>query len=264
MELFAWGGVEATSGDFNGDGRADLAIGHGAGIEILLNQGGLSFEPSRIAAYDLSDITTRDMNHDGKLDLIVASNNGYYLSIVPWSVPGIVYVLMGNGNGTFQGQVGYETVPGTSSVVTGDFNGDGRLDVAAGNRSVTRDYDLGNMLWDSISIFPGDGAGRLLAPTTLVMESVTAQYAGQSTPGDRVLVDPPSAQYQRSEQGRPRRPHWLAGGHPPQSPRSTQPSACGVRRRRPDRVRLRPGDRDPVARPGRRSRQPLGDIQVDG
>lgn len=48
-----------------------------------------------------------------------------------------------------------------------------------------RDYDLGNMFWDSISIFPGDGAGRLLAPTTLVMESVTSQDAGQAMPGDR-------------------------------------------------------------------------------
>ena len=63
---------EATSGDFNGDGRRDLAVASPNGIDVFLNQGGTAFTHSAIdsAAYHpLTDLTTRDINNDGKLDL---------------------------------------------------------------------------------------------------------------------------------------------------------------------------------------------------
>ena len=48
-------------------------------------------------------------------------------------------MLNGNGDGTFQSATKFVTGAGTNSIVTGDFNGDGKLDlaVAAGTASGT-------------------------------------------------------------------------------------------------------------------------------
>jgi len=45
-----------------------------------------------------------------------------------------VSVLLGNGDGTFQGAVNYATGPGPSSVTGADFNRDGKLDLVTVNR----------------------------------------------------------------------------------------------------------------------------------
>ena len=72
------------------------------------------------------------------------------------------------------------------SVVVGDFNGDSRADVATGSRSVVvQTPDLGRALSDSVSILPGDGTGRLLAPTTYALA-----YLRQSDFGVSVMDSP--------------------------------------------------------------------------
>ena len=86
-------------------------------------------------------------------------------------------MLIGNGNGTFQPWVRYETgVLGSMSIVVGEFTGDGIVDVATGNRSVVDDADLGRHFWDSLSVFPGDGTGGLAAPTTYALGTVQPEY----------------------------------------------------------------------------------------
>jgi len=65
--------ADATIGDFNGDGRRDLAVVSPAEIDIFLNRGGTTFDRSTIDVYPLTVITTRDLNGDGRLDLIVSS-----------------------------------------------------------------------------------------------------------------------------------------------------------------------------------------------
>ena len=42
-------------------------------------------------------------------------------------------VLLGNGDGTFQTQVTYAVGSGPIALVAGDFNGDGRTDLATAN-----------------------------------------------------------------------------------------------------------------------------------
>ena len=42
-------------------------------------------------------------------------------------------VLLGNGDGTFQPQVTYAVGSGPDAIVAGDFNGDGRTDLAVAN-----------------------------------------------------------------------------------------------------------------------------------
>ena len=59
----------------------------------------------------------RDINADGKFDLIVAS-------------PSYLHVILGNGNGTFQAPKNFPAPRGTASFAAADLNGDGLLDVA--------------------------------------------------------------------------------------------------------------------------------------
>ena len=118
-----------------------------------------------------------DVNGDTRLDLV--SVTGRFDSFESYSEPGEVHVRLGNGNGTFAAPVRYLTgVRGTASVVVGDFNGDGRRDIAAGSRSVVRDPDLGAHLYDSISVLTGNGTGSFLAPAILVLDYVRQPFFG--------------------------------------------------------------------------------------
>ena len=136
-------------GDFNGDGRPDLAFRSwacrlpssltgpyqrcptgtvGGVITVLLNAGGGNFAPPSTRSSTSKFRLTRysslaaDVNADGKLDLL-----GYSLG----STPGIrtAFFLPGRGNGTFLQP--REIQPGYP-VATGDFNGDRIPDLLLG------------------------------------------------------------------------------------------------------------------------------------
>jgi hypothetical protein len=130
-------------GDFDGDGAPDIAVGYwysgNSGIAILLNKGNGTFGPPK--TYDPGarpqDMKVGDFNNDGKLDLVYAV--GY----------SVAYLVLGNGNGSFQQpiQVTLNNVY-VASLAVGDFNRDGNLDVVfAGVDSFsdgTVDVVLGN------------------------------------------------------------------------------------------------------------------------
>jgi hypothetical protein len=161
--------ADAIGGDFNGDGRRDFAVVNMCcHVNVFINQGGNTFTRSDISGVfnsgAFNDITAGDLNADGRLDLVGVS--GRFDSFTSVDPAGRVVVLLGNGDGTFRPGVEYGTgVDGTTSVVVGDFNGDGKTDVVTSNRSVLQTPDFGVYLSDSVSILPGDGTGRLLAPT---------------------------------------------------------------------------------------------------
>jgi hypothetical protein len=137
------GGTYAYSvaiADVNGDGKPDLLVADcgpgntcGGGINgvvgVLLGNGDGTFKPA--VTYDAGGFQTysvvaADLNGDGKLDLVVA--NSYFSNTVG--------VLLGNGDGTFQPVVVYNSGGGSPwSVAVADVNGDGKPDIVVANSS---------------------------------------------------------------------------------------------------------------------------------
>jgi FG-GAP-like repeat/Bacterial Ig-like domain (group 3)/Putative Ig domain/FG-GAP repeat len=108
-----------ATGDFNGDGKPDLAILNADNsISIFLGNGDGTFT-AKASAGTLSGglgLLVADFNGDGKLDL--ATGNAAGTAVV---------VLPGNGDGTFGSSV-MTSIAGPPATV-GDFNGDGKPDV---------------------------------------------------------------------------------------------------------------------------------------
>ncbi|HET6217415.1 MAG TPA: FG-GAP-like repeat-containing protein [Acidobacteriaceae bacterium] len=134
-------------GDFNGDGKPDLATSNSASnnISILLNNGDGTF-PTHVeysTGTSTGEIISGDFNGDGKLDLVVLAGTG-------------VSVLLGNGDGTFQPPVNY-AVSEAASLAAGDFNSDGKLDLA-----VTTQQDSQPLV---VLLGNGDGTFRTAPPS---------------------------------------------------------------------------------------------------
>ncbi len=142
------GPYSVAVGDFNGDGKPDLATSNSVtqDVSLLLGNGDGSFQTARNfdtgSGGDAFAIAAGDFNGDGKLDLAVAND-------FRGAGTGNVSVLMGNGNGTFQTAQNFDTGGMLSaSVVVGDFNRDGKLDLAVASESSA-----------SVSVLMGNGDG---------------------------------------------------------------------------------------------------------
>ena len=117
-------GTTVSVGDFNGDGRADLVTSGSAVTNsghILLGNGDGTFQNAKPVKYSNIPVasTVRDLNNDGKLDVVFALYNGN------------IDVLLGNGDGTFQPDVTYFVMQQhLEAMAATDFNGDGNIDLA--------------------------------------------------------------------------------------------------------------------------------------
>jgi len=114
-----------TVGDFNGDGKLDLAVSlnSDSSVAIFLGNGDGTLQKPVEYAVTASPLTivTADINGDGKLDLVVEG-----ATVGPEAA---FSVLIGNGDGTFQKHVDYPLEQETASMTLVDLNGDGKLDV---------------------------------------------------------------------------------------------------------------------------------------
>jgi hypothetical protein len=116
-----------AAGDFNSDGRLDLAVVSSAGLIALEGRGDGTFDQTIVNTEHLGipqgtgDVAVGDLDQDGKLDLAV-------------TITGEILNFYGNGDGTFGPDIpSYPVDDQAWRLATGDINGDFRADVAVLN-----------------------------------------------------------------------------------------------------------------------------------
>jgi hypothetical protein len=114
-------------GDFNGDGKLDVAVREDQKpfLTLFLGKGDGTLGTAVNYAIESNggQLVAADFNGDGKLDL---ATTNYYVQKIS--------ILLGNGDGTFQTHVDYDTGwGGPIPLAVGDVNGDGKLDIVTGN-----------------------------------------------------------------------------------------------------------------------------------
>jgi hypothetical protein len=152
--------------DLNDDGKPDVLTANrtGKSFSVFLNDGRGAF-PSH-TDYALSSqsiwLAVGDFNHDGNIDVAALGNTR-------GSASGSVTVFLGDGHGGFSKGVSLAGHKGSYSVVVGDLNSDGNLDIVIANATAS-----------NISAFLGNGDGTFSSEKL----SSVPQRPGQILLGD--------------------------------------------------------------------------------
>ena len=210
-----------ATGDFNNDGKADVVVQVSGTnqLEVFLGKGDGTFQAPKTVTVNLpsgyyltsAPIVASDFNQDGNVDLaVVASTSGTCCT-------NTVYVLEGNGEGSFSNPHGIYTDTGSrviDGVVVGDFDGDGKPDIALTDDGVMQGsyfgtalvvlYGDGDFTFDKTTAYTVSNSAQLIiasgdlngdGKTDLfgVVKSTTAQlavfYAGSSRNFESYFMD---------------------------------------------------------------------------
>jgi hypothetical protein len=141
-------------------------------VSVLLGKGNGTFQAAQAygsGGSQADSVVTADVNGDGKTDLVVLNlcQNTTDCS------NGVVYSLIGRGDGTFRGGHVYNSGGSNAySVVAGDFNGDGSIDVVVSNG-------------DGTCVLLGNGNGTFQTPIPYLPGGVfisTGDFNGDHKP----------------------------------------------------------------------------------
>jgi len=166
------GSVSFAFGYFNSNTNLDLATYGDIFVRVQKGVGDGTFLPGTdyIISFPVQEsvasIAVGDFNGDGKSDIVVGTGG---------QTNGHLAVLLGNGNGTFSSPITNLTALPESALAVGDFNLDGKRDVAAGN------YDTG-----TVTIFLGNGdgtfaSGAVYSVGTNLTSITVADFNGDGT-----------------------------------------------------------------------------------
>jgi hypothetical protein len=179
------GAGNTVIGDFNHDGKLDFATAVSSStvsIAIYLGNGDGSFQAPKMittSSGDLFGFVAADLNHDNNTDLVLVSGP-----------PVTMQLWISNGNGSFtKGQTISPYSPrengSLNGVVTGDFDGDGKPDLAVL-------YSFKGPT--SVQVWYGDGAGHLGSPFLMQdpngYDDLGLMPADNNNTGRSVLVGP--------------------------------------------------------------------------
>ncbi len=160
-----------VASDVNGDGTADLIAANNFSIGILIGTGaGAYAAPLEAGAKGgVDSLGTGDFNDDGRPDLAALEDDH------PNGTNGRVAILLNSGGGHFERVGSYPLNNDARQGVTGDFNGDGVLDLAM----TLEDYPTG-----AIGVLLGNGDGTFAAPIEHPLDAYPISAAVGDLNGD--------------------------------------------------------------------------------
>jgi hypothetical protein len=180
-----------TAGDFTGNGRLDLAVASRATqqITLLLGNGDGTFQLPQTVATGIQPLAllAGDFTGDGRADLVSVDAGS-----------GNLEVFLGQSGGLtpLPAAVSFPVGPAPLSLVAGDFNGDGHLDLAGANA-----------LTGAVTVFLGLGNGQFVAAGTTPRhqgsDPLVADLDGNHAPDVTVINRQGQILFRRGRPGQP-------------------------------------------------------------